>query len=257
MTTFRIATFVALLVSCGTPSYTARAQDDVADVPSQSLQVGQNDKQQYFLIGPQPNSEAPPNGFGLILVLPGGDGSADFHPFIKRIYKHALPEDYLIAQLVAPKWNPKQVIVWPTKKGKVSGARFTTEQFVDAVIGDVEGRYKLNASRILTLSWSSGGPAGYAASLSSTKVRGSFVAMSVFKPSELSLETAKGRAYYIYHSPDDRTCPFRMAEQAAKRLEENKAKVKLTTYAGGQGWHGDVFNDIRAGIEWLQQNTSD
>ena len=82
--------------------------------------------------------------------------------------------------------------------------------------------------------------------------------MSVFKPSLLpSLDDAKDRAYYIYHSPDDRTCPYRMAEQAAKMLGEKEAKTKLVTYEGGHGWQGDVFGNIRTGVEWLQKNATE
>ncbi|MEX2027542.1 MAG: hypothetical protein WEH44_09575, partial [Pirellulaceae bacterium] len=93
----------------------------------------------------------------------------------------------------------------------------------------------------------------YAASLSSKRVAGSFIAMSVFKPDLLpSLEKAKGHGYYLYHSPQDKVCPFRMAEQAVKDLESNGGIVKLATYAGGHGWRGSLYRDLRAGIEWLE-----
>jgi predicted esterase len=79
--------------------------------------------------------------------------------------------------------------------------------------------------------------------------------MSVFKPDLLpDLKAAKGHAYYLYHSPDDRVCPFRMAEAAEKALKEAGAKVKLAQYDGGHGWHGDVYADVKAGIEWLEKN---
>ena len=80
-----------------------RAQDDVADIVSQDLRVGKDEHKRYFLVEPPKNSKAPKKGYGLIVVLPGGDGSADFHPFVKRIYKNAIPEDYLLAQPVAVK----------------------------------------------------------------------------------------------------------------------------------------------------------
>lgn len=79
--------------------------------------------------------------------------------------------------------------------------------------------------------------------------------MSVFKPDLLPpLEKAKGHAYFLYHSPDDRVCPFRMAEQAEKDLKKNGAVVKLMTYQGGHGWRGDLYDNIRDGIEWLEKN---
>jgi predicted esterase len=45
-----------------------------------------------------------------------------------------------------------------------------------------------------------------------------------------------------------------MAEQAKTSLAENGAKVHLETYEGGHGWRGDVYADLRAGVEWLEKN---
>jgi predicted esterase len=231
------------------------AQDDVADVVSQDLRAGQDEHKRYFLIEPPRRIKAPKKGYGLLVVLPGGDGSADFHPFVKRIYQNAVPDGYVLAQPVAVQWTAKQAIVWPTAKNRVEGMKFSTEEFVEAVIKDVAGKYQLDPERAFTLTWSSSGPAAYAASLSSDRITGSFIAMSVFKPDLLpSLEKAKGQAYFLYHSPDDRTCPFRMAEQAAKELKQRGATVKLATYAGGHGWRGNLYGNIREGLDWLEQN---
>ena len=75
-------------------------------------------------------------------MLPGGSGDADFHPFVKGIHEHVLDENYLIAQLVAPAWtqDQKQRLVWPIKKNPWQKMQFTTEEFVNAVIADVEER---------------------------------------------------------------------------------------------------------------------
>jgi predicted esterase len=230
------------------------AQDDVADVPSQDLRVGNDKNKRYFLIGPTEGATEPEAGYGLVVVLPGGGGDADFHPFVKRIFQNAVPDGYLVAQLVAVKWSAKQQIVWPTGKARERGMKFTTEQFIDAVIGDVEAKHKLDPQRIFTLSWSSGGPAAYAASLMSKKVKGSFVAMSVFKPNQLApLEKAKGHRYFIYHSQEDQICPYRMAKQAELDLKGQGAETKLHEYAGGHGWTGPVFDDISMGLEWLAE----
>jgi predicted esterase len=246
--------FVAL-VAVFLPQPLAAQEDDVADVPSQDLRAGKEEQMRYFLIGPRAELKAPEKGFGLLIVLPGGDGSADFHPFVKRIAKYALPETYLVAQPVAVKWSPQQQITWPTEKVRVPGMKFSTEKFVSAVVKDVAGKHKLDPERIFTLSWSSGGPAAYACSLSEKKIKGSLIAMSVFKPKDLpALSNANGRSFYLYHSPQDRICPFWMAEQAVKVLEKNGAKVKLTTYEGGHGWRGPLYDDLRAGIEWLENS---
>jgi predicted esterase len=229
---------------------------DVADIPSQDLRAAGDANKRYFLIGPPKNTRPPAEGCGLVVVLPGGDGSADFNPFVRRIYKNALSERYLAAQPVAVKWTADQQIVWPTKTNPVTGMKFGTEEFIDAVIEDVAKKHKLDRTRVFTLSWSSSGPAAYATSLQDKRgVTGSLIAMSVFDPKFLPpLKAANGHAYYLYHSPEDRVCPYRMAEQAKTSLAENGAKVHLATYDGGHGRRGDVYTDIRGGVEWLERN---
>lgn len=231
------------------------AQDDVADIPSQDLRADRDANKRYFLVGPHPGDTAPKEGYGLVVVLPGGDGSAEFHPFVKRIFKNSVPKGYLLAQPVAVKWSEKQEIVWPTDKNRVEEMKFSTEEFVDAVIKDAAGRHKLDPQRVFTLTWSSSGPAAYAISLTSKQVTGSFIAMSVFKPDLLPpLEKAKGHAYFLYHSPDDRVCPFWMARRAAQDLEKSGAAVKLLTYAGGHGWRAGLYDHILEGVQWLEKN---
>jgi predicted esterase len=227
-------------------------EDDIDNVPSEDLRAGGNEHARYFLIGPQ--KPAPKEGHGLVVVLPGGSGDADFLPFVKRIYKYALPEGYLVAQPVAIKWTDDQEVIWPTEKNRVDKMKFSTEKFVSAILKDVAKKQKLNPEKVFTLSWSSSGPAAYAISLSDKNIAGSLVAMSVYKPEVLpALKNAKGKPYYLYHSSEDRVCPFHMAERAAKELEKNGAKVELKTYDGGHGWHGDVFGEIRTGIDWLEK----
>jgi predicted esterase len=197
------------------------ALQDVADVPVQDLRAGGDENKRYFLIGGGERTRAPNEGFRLLIVLPGGDGGPDFNPFVRRIYKHALSEDYLVAQLVAPQWSPVQTkqLVWPTKTNPWVEMKFSTEEFVAAVVKEIMSKVQINKQRIFTLAWSSGGPAAYAISLhQNTPVTGSFVAMSVFKPDQLPpLESAKGHAYYILHSPED-SIPMRMPEQAREEL---------------------------------------
>jgi RNA polymerase sigma factor (sigma-70 family) len=229
---------------------------DVADIPSQELQAAGDANKRYFLIGPKKNAKPPVEGYGLFIIMPGQDGSADFNPFVRRIYKHALTDRYVVAQPIAMQWTTNQQIVWPTKKNPVSNMKFSTEQFVEAVIADVAKKHKLDRSRVFTLSWSSSGPAAYATSLRANRtVTGSFIAMSVFYPELLPpLKWAKGHTYYLYHSPDDPVCLYRFATQAKTGLAENGAKVHLETYGGGHGWLGNVYNDIRQGVAWLEEN---
>ncbi|MHC4441489.1 MAG: carbohydrate binding domain-containing protein [Planctomycetota bacterium] len=231
------------------------SQQDVADVRSKKLYADGDSNKQYFLIGPKKGMKAPKEGFSLLIVMPGGDGGSDFHPFVKRIFKNALPGRYIVAQPVSVKWTTGQKIVWPTKISKVKEQKFSTEEFVEAVIKEVKKKHKINNRHIFTLTWSSSGPAAYAILLRKDKsVTGSFLAMSVFKPRSLPpLGQAKGHACFLYHSPDDRVCPFRMAKEAERRLSAAGAKVKLFTYQGGHGWRGNVYSSIHQGIDWLEE----
>ncbi len=226
-----------------------------AGVVSEEHKVAGNDRQRYFLIGSKDTRKAGAEGFGLILVLPGGDGGDGFHPFVKRIHENAVPKGYLTVQLVSVHWNPDQAknLVWPTAKSRVKGLRFTTEQYIEAVVGDIGKSLKLDRRRIFTLSWSSSGPACYATSLAKkTSVTGSFVAMSVFYPANLpSLSRAKGHPYYILHSPTDEVCRYPLAEKARDTLRKKGARVEFATYAGGHGWHGPIYDILRKGFVWL------
>lgn len=226
------------------------------DVPAKLQRAGRDEDKKYYLIGDK-KTAAPEGGFGLAVVMPGGDGSADFLPFVKSLAGKALPGGYLVAQPVAVKWDDAQEIVWPTAKDKkaVPNMKFSTEEFVEAVIDDVTAKYSIDKTRIFTLSWSSSGPAAYPISLTSKKVTGSFVAMSVFRADWFPpLTGAKGKPYYIYHSPDDETCPFKMAETAKEKLTENGAAVSLKQYDGGHGWTGDWAKDVKDGFIWLELN---
>lgn len=250
------AAAVVITIAAGDGRAQSRPADDVADVPAKECRAGGDENKRYMLIGPNTAVAAPAEGYSLLLVLPGGDGSESFQPFVKRVFKYALPEGYLVAELVAHKWTAGQKIVWPSAKDKVADAKFRTEEFVDAVVAEVRKMNKINSKRIFVLAWSSGGPAAYAVSLQAEKpVSGSLIAMSVFVPLMLpALDRAKGHAYYLLHSPDDQVCVFDFAKQALQYLSAQGAAVKLTTYSGGHGWHGDVFGEIRNGIEWLETN---
>lgn len=236
----------------------ARAQaEPEALPPAEDLRAGGDEQMRYFLIGPKPGADAPKAGFKLLLVLPGGDGSADFETFSRRIAANATGDDWLVAQLVAPVWNDEQkkTCVWPTRTAKVEGMRFPTEDFVAAVLRDVEARQPVDPAHVFTLSWSSGGPAAYATSLDpSIGVTGSFVAMSVFKPDQLPpLAKAKGHAYWVVHSPQD-FIPIAMAKDAVAQLAKAGADTELHEYAGGHGWKGDVYGMMRAGLTWLEEH---
>lgn len=237
------------------PGAKALAQDDVCDVPSTILLAGEDKNKRYFLIGDYEQT-APGDGFGLIIVLPGGDGGTDIEPFVKRIYKKALPKNYLVAQLVPVTWTAEQQVIWPTEKVPTEKQEFSTEEFIEAVIKDVKNKYKVNDNHIFSLCWSSGGLAGYAYSLQKDSLAtGSFIAMSAFEPERLPpLEQAKGRAYVLFHSATDETYPFSMARQARDKLKEKGAKVLLLKHRGKQSWQEKPYRQIRLGITCLERD---
>ena len=242
----------SLLLACILPVAAGLATQETA---VEDLRIGDDENKRYFLIGFKPDAKPPADGYRLLVVLPGGDGGADFHPFVKRIFENALPEGYILAQAVAPEWNDdKNRVVWPTRKLRTKEMKFPTETFIAAIIKDVQGRHTIDAKHIYLLGWSSGGPPCYTIAIDrKTAVTGAFVAMSVFKPDLLPpLARAKGKAFYVLHSPQD-FIKMHFPEAAVKQLAEKGAKTKLETYSGGHGWRGDVYGNIRAGIEWLEK----
>jgi predicted esterase len=269
--TTRVLTFSLFL--CLT-SGSAPAQDDIADIASEEISLSSpdakapdakdaKDKEEapelsYFLIGPRKDAKAPPRGYGLLCILPGGDGGKDFISFSKRIFKNALGPDWVAAQLIAPKWERSAQVVWPTDTTEGKGRLSSTEDFVESVIDDVSRRVPVDPARIYLLAWSSGGPAAYALSLRKSKsVTGFYVAMSVFKPDQLPpLGEAKGEAYFVSHSSDDKVCPFAMAKDAERLLTKAGAKFKLQTYEGGHGWKGAIYPRLKEGFAWLDGNRS-
>lgn len=223
--------------------------------PEQSLLAGGNPNQRYFLIGPG-SSEQAEEGYGLLLVLPGGDGGPDFKTFVHRIANNAVPQRMLVAQLVAPQWSADQAeqIVWPTGGLPFEGMKFTTEAFIESVISDVKARYVLAEDHVFAMGWSSGGPPVYAASVTpGSALRGAFVIMSVFKPDQFpENHDVAGKSFYILHSPQD-FIAMRFPENAQKFFADAGARATLVTYDGGHGWHGDVYGNIRDAVNWLAQ----
>ena len=230
---------------------------DLADMQVQDSLAGGDEKKRYFVI--RRPGEPPASGWRTLFVLPGGPGSADFQPFVTRIAKFSLPESYLVVQLVAPVWNAEQAQnnVWPSQKLRTRGMKFTTAEFFLAVRAEVAKAHRLDPRSSFTLTWSSSGTNGYALPLiADTKVTGTFVAMSVFKPALLPpLTRAKGHPYFILHSPQDHI-PIAEAEAARDALQKAGAIVELQTYEGGHGWRGDAIGNIRKGITWLEQQAA-
>jgi predicted esterase len=246
--------FVALAILALPAAVAVEVPSDVAGMKVNDLRAGGDQMKRYFTI--HGSAQPPQTGWRTLFVLPGGPGDAEFRPFITNIAKNALSENYLVVQLVARVWNPEQAqhMVWPMEKKGVKGIKFTTPEFFLAVRDEVAKAHRLDPRYSFTLTWSSSGTNGYALSmLPKTGVTGTFVAMSVFQPDNLPrLSAAKGRPYYLYHSPTD-FIPISNAENARDALQKAGATVELQTYEGGHSWVGDVFGNIRKGITWLEQ----
>lgn len=232
----------------------ANVPPTIADMQVREFKAGGDEKKRYFVINKP--GEPPKEGWKTLFVLPGGDGSAEFKPFVTNIAKFALPDGYLVAELVAPVWDVEQSknIVWPTDRMRVTGMKFSTADFFKKAKEEVAKANRLDPRHVYTLTWSSSGTNGYLFSvLPNSGVTGSFVAMSVFPPAQLGpLSRAKGHPYFIYHSPQD-FIPIKQAETARDALTKAGGVVQLQTYEGGHGWHGDSLGNIRKGIEWLEQ----
>lgn len=249
-----LLTAAMLLSSVASIASAADVPPDIADMQVQDLRARGDEKMRYFVIHkPTP---PPAQGWRTLFVLPGGSGDAQFQPFVTRIAKNALPEGYLVVQLVAPVWTPQQAqnIVWPGEKSGVPEMKFSTTDFFLAVRAEVEKAHKLDPRYSFTLTWSSSGMSGYALSLlPRSGITGTFVAMSVFHSGALPpLNAAKGHPYFLYHSPQD-FIPIAQSEAARDMLQKAGATVELQTYEGGHGWRGNVFGNIRQGIEWLER----
>jgi predicted esterase len=236
-----------------------RAQEDAAPkVPTRKLEAGGGDPHmRYFLIGPKEEAPDPKAGYALVVALAGDEGQEQSLEFLQRLAQEALGEDYLVALLVPPRWTPEQEVLWPTARVKAAGAEFYTEDFVEAVVKDVGAKHRFDASRIYALGWSEGGFAAYTAALQEeAAVTGALVAMADFKPHLVPpFRQAKGRAFFIYHSPEDEVFPARMARAAELILRQNEAEVLRREYEGGHGWPEEACEHLRQGIKWLESVT--
>jgi predicted esterase len=235
-----IACTLALIVTAP-----LRAADD------ELLTVKGQPQQQYYLIGADDNA-AKNKPRRLLIVIPGGDGSAEFHGFVSSI-REALPPDYLVAQLVAVPSAAEDQVVWPLEKLKDPKQTFTTQQFIENVVKEIMAKHKLDDARVFALGWSSSGNSTYASVLTpSSPVKGAIVAMSVFHPQFLPpLTGAKDKPFVIMHSPGDKI-PIRMAETAEKRLSASGARVKFVRMKGAHGWHDDPLGRISSAVKWLE-----
>ena len=232
--------------------------------PSMQLSAGFDNDQRFSLVGTNPAEPGAAPGGGaaagggatkgrkLLVVIPGGDGSAAMRVFAQRLHAQALDDSWLVAQLVAPKWDAGQfeTNVWPTAKTSWPGARFTSEAFADAVVSEVKGRTAIDARHVYVLAWASGGPAGYAALCrKDSPFAGGVIAMSDFATSKVeSLKSAAGKRIALIHAEGDATVPIRAAELAKEWLGRSGARVELARIRGPRGWPADALALLKEAV---------
>jgi hypothetical protein len=223
--------------------------------PVWDLRANKNENERYFQIGPAKENREPRDGFRLLLVLPGGDGGPDFMNWCRNIRANVLGGDYILAELVSTKWKTS-ANTWPTKLSPVPKMEVTTEEFAADVLADVAKRHKIDKRYVFALGWSSSGHVVHDLALAEKPIiNGAYVAMATFHPKELPpLKAAKGRTWFLDHSPDDETCPFKDAERARDALKAAGANVELVTYKGGHGWQDDPLERMRKGIKFLEDH---
>ncbi|MCA8973651.1 MAG: carbohydrate binding domain-containing protein [Planctomycetes bacterium] len=203
----------------------------------------------YFTIPPKQKAAQHP----LLVVLPGGDGTRDFLPFVENGILDAAPEDCVGVLVTAVKWTEEQQIVWPTSKSKVKGMRYTTEDYVLAVVDAVAAEHVIDPTRIAVLAWSSSGPVAYLLTTAKkTPFERGYIAMSVYRPvAKATLRPAKKRRFVLDQSPDDQVTTFDHVQRAFASLDKAGAEVKLSTYSGGHGWNDAPLPRLRTNLTWL------
>lgn len=215
--------------------------------------VGDDDRKRWVLHPPL--GDAPPKrGLGLLVVLPGGDGSIDFAPFVGGSIRSAAGDDYLVVQMIAPPIsNGQDYIVWPSQGLPDDRVDFTMEPVVLAAVEAVTKECAIDPARIWAMGWSSSGTLAYELALMpDSPFAGAFVSMSVFKPNLLSpLEGGRDKSFYIMHSPQD-FIPMNNPEAAQTSLADAGARTVLKKYEGGHGWHGNIGHQIRTALQWLE-----
>jgi len=206
----------------------------------------------WFLVPPRSSSAGKAGKkAGLVVVLPGGDATREFRPWVENVLLAQAPDDCVGVMLAAVKWSDDQTIVWPVQDGDAKGMQYTTSQYVRAVVAAVEAEFAIDPERRVVAGWSSSGMAiqPLLAEKGAPFAR-AYVAMSSW-PRGLDLAAVKGKRYLLDHSPADQQTAFSHCRRAYAELTKAGASVRVTTYDGGHGWHDRPEARLRDGLRWL------
>src|SRR5689334_13983505 len=102
-----VAVAAVLFAGATAPAQTSRAVEHTLAALPQSL---------WFVVPPR---EPPKAGVkaGLVVVLPGGDGSREFLPWIENVLLAQAPADCIGVVVTAVKWHAGQTTIWPIEPG--------------------------------------------------------------------------------------------------------------------------------------------
>jgi len=227
--------------------------DDVKDITDQSFLVGGDQMKRYIVSGKIDSSKTQ----DLLIVMPGGEGSIDFHPFVKRVFKHELNDNWILAQPVAPKWtNDENRVVWPSVNSPYEPAKFMMEDFLDGMIDELGTKGHAKIGKIYMLCWSSSGPSVYSYLANGKhEIEGAFIAMSIFNQGLIKgAKDLHVKRVFLLHSPDDALIPIVQAEEGRDELTRLGISVKMETYPGGHGWRGSVWELMDKGFAFLHSS---
>lgn len=236
--------------------YYANREVEPKSITATSHVINSDNRKTYVQFGPKPGAEKPDGGWKVLLILAGRRGTESETNHCKYICEHAVPDDYIAIQLIAPVWSddPNRVI-WPTKKLNPQNAKFTTEDFVVEAVNDLKSRLDINENRVFALGWDTGGPAVFANSVfEANPIKGHIIASSLFKPDQwTNPPNAKKQAYYILHAKKNWIDIETHGQHAVATLSKLGAKTKLFTDPS-HGWGGQENKNITSALNWLETN---
>ena len=110
-----------------------------------NLHAQGDERKRYFLIGlPRARAGTPTEGYGIVVVLPGGPGSADSHSFRQAHLQACSPRGVSRRPTRGYKMDRAPANRLAYEKNSAEEMGFSTEEFVAAVIQDVQSRAKLD-----------------------------------------------------------------------------------------------------------------
>jgi predicted esterase len=245
MRRMRIAA-LALVLAVLPGAAALRAQD-----PPRERTIAALPKSCWFLLPPR-TPPKPSTKLGLLVVLPGGNATKEFLPFVQNGLFAQAPDDFAGVMLAAVKWREDQHTIWPTAVGDTTGALYTTEQYVRAVLAEVDKEHPIDPARRVVVAWSSSGPAIHPLmAAKDSPFQRAYIAMAVWPQHLEDLAAVEGRRYVLDQSPDDQVTIFQHVRDAHAALSRAGAQVRVSVYTGEHGWGEQPLPRFAKNLGWL------